>query len=365
LNAILGKTCPYCQTPIKPGEAVVFCSACGMPHHRQCWDEARGCTTFGCNGNPVTNPSNHDGRTNLMVVDIDSDDLDAQFCSNCGSPVYDVNAAYCSRCGISLQNIAPRYPRENEWTNAGHDPAGSRGLAPLYVFLLLLILFGYWTTDGFRVNDSIDTANNQIDVISKEPFESEEGKVIEDEQEEAVYQDIIIENENSSDDGALNPIQPADNLDTAESLDEHPQSDWEHTQNYDVLPQEDNSQFTDATKSNFEKTNASVVYLGCYDDTYNFGTTFSKARTKTITAELALIHPSPNEVIYFDLLYLLAAPDGTLLDSYAQTTWIEPGWTESYHRVWTDLDIYGPGIAILGVFDGDKLLASQVIELTE
>ena len=161
----------------------------------------------------------------------------------------------------------------------------------MYVFLLLLILFGYWATDGFRVNDSIDTANNQIDVISKEPFESEEGKVIEDEQEEAVYQDIIIENENSSDDGALNPIQPADNLDTAESLDEHPQSDWEHTQNYDVLPQEDNSQFTDATKSNFEKTNASVVYLGCYDDTYNFGTTFFESKDKNHNCRVSVNSP--------------------------------------------------------------------------
>ena len=266
----LAKPAALLSNPYKTRRSSGICSACGMPHHRQCWDEARGCTTFGCNGNPVTNPSNHDGRTNLMVVDIDSDDLDAQFCSNCGSPVYDVNAAYCSRCGISLQNIAPRYPRENEWTNAGHDPAGSRGLAPLYVFLLLLILFGYWATDGFRVNDSIDTANNQIDVISKEPFESEEGKVIEDEQEEAVYQDIIIENENSSDDGALNPIQPADNLDTTESqLFPNQIRNILKTMMYypkKTIPSSD--------AANQIQKNASVVYLGCYDDTYNFGTTF-------------------------------------------------------------------------------------------
>lgn len=38
----VGKTCPYCQTPVKPGEAVVFCSACSIPHHQQCWTEAEG-----------------------------------------------------------------------------------------------------------------------------------------------------------------------------------------------------------------------------------------------------------------------------------------------------------------------------------
>jgi len=49
-NAYVGKTCPYCQTPIKPDGNVVACSACGMPHHADCWQENRGCTTFGCRG---------------------------------------------------------------------------------------------------------------------------------------------------------------------------------------------------------------------------------------------------------------------------------------------------------------------------
>ncbi|MDI6784251.1 MAG: RDD family protein, partial [bacterium] len=47
---VVGKTCPFCQFPIKPGDNPVICSYCGIPHHHDCWQENRGCTTFGCHG---------------------------------------------------------------------------------------------------------------------------------------------------------------------------------------------------------------------------------------------------------------------------------------------------------------------------
>ncbi len=49
-DSVIGKTCPYCQTPIKPGAPVFVCSVCGIPHHTECWRENRRCTTFGCTG---------------------------------------------------------------------------------------------------------------------------------------------------------------------------------------------------------------------------------------------------------------------------------------------------------------------------
>lgn len=45
---VQGKTCPYCQTPIKPGEQATVCDSCGIPHHGECWQHNGGCTTFGC-----------------------------------------------------------------------------------------------------------------------------------------------------------------------------------------------------------------------------------------------------------------------------------------------------------------------------
>lgn len=45
---LVGKSCPYCQTPIKPNTTVRVCEACGIPHHSECWQDNGGCTTFGC-----------------------------------------------------------------------------------------------------------------------------------------------------------------------------------------------------------------------------------------------------------------------------------------------------------------------------
>ena len=45
-----GKTCPYCQFPIKGDSNLAICSQCGIPHHLECWQENGKCTTFGCRG---------------------------------------------------------------------------------------------------------------------------------------------------------------------------------------------------------------------------------------------------------------------------------------------------------------------------
>lgn len=50
MSSSIGKTCPYCQYPIKPGEPVIECGQCGMPHHKACWEHNGGCTTYGCSG---------------------------------------------------------------------------------------------------------------------------------------------------------------------------------------------------------------------------------------------------------------------------------------------------------------------------
>ena len=47
---IAGKTCPFCQTAIKPNDHVHICDACNNPHHIECWQQNGGCTTFGCQG---------------------------------------------------------------------------------------------------------------------------------------------------------------------------------------------------------------------------------------------------------------------------------------------------------------------------
>ncbi|WP_283410571.1 RING finger protein [Anoxynatronum buryatiense] len=67
--------CPYCQAPIRMGENTVVCSCCKMPHHLQCWMENGRCTTYGCKGHRLANPSiSPHRRQKLPIIEIDFDD---------------------------------------------------------------------------------------------------------------------------------------------------------------------------------------------------------------------------------------------------------------------------------------------------
>lgn len=80
----VGKICPYCKTEIKEGEDVIACPACGIPHHRGCWEENNGCTTFGCS-------EQHYKAVNINPTAV---------CSTCGAPL-EANQAFCSACGTA------------------------------------------------------------------------------------------------------------------------------------------------------------------------------------------------------------------------------------------------------------------------
>jgi len=49
-----GKLCAVCQTNIVTGEAIVYCPDCSLPFHRECWEENRGCSQYGCKSAPET-----------------------------------------------------------------------------------------------------------------------------------------------------------------------------------------------------------------------------------------------------------------------------------------------------------------------
>jgi TM2 domain-containing membrane protein YozV len=50
--------CPYCRMPFDTEEAPakIFCTACGVPHHEDCYQENGGCTVFGCPCAPADDP---------------------------------------------------------------------------------------------------------------------------------------------------------------------------------------------------------------------------------------------------------------------------------------------------------------------
>ena len=89
MDEYVGKICPYCKTEIKEGDEVKVCPECGIPHHAACWEENKGCTTFGCK-------EQHYEEQHTNPTDV---------CSNCGAPLGD-GQAFCPKCGTPKN--APR-----------------------------------------------------------------------------------------------------------------------------------------------------------------------------------------------------------------------------------------------------------------
>jgi len=118
-NAI-GKICPYCTVAIQAGDSIVICSSCEMPHHKECWEENKGCTTFGCLGqNPKEavlskikgtqheNTVNQSMCTKCGLILMDK----YNFCPHCGIKISNEEGVTCSKCGYTLSfknNYCPR-----------------------------------------------------------------------------------------------------------------------------------------------------------------------------------------------------------------------------------------------------------------
>ena len=95
MNNIYGKLCPYCKSVMKYGEDIIVCSECNMPHHKECWIENKGCTTFGCLGT-IDTPHISDE----VDFELTLDDFDMVRCKKCGSLI-EKNNHYCDHCGHS------------------------------------------------------------------------------------------------------------------------------------------------------------------------------------------------------------------------------------------------------------------------
>jgi TM2 domain-containing membrane protein YozV len=64
-----GPVCPYCRMPFDEASPPrIFCTACGMPHHEDCYRENGGCTVFGCKCAPADDPKLQVSQTDLSAV---------------------------------------------------------------------------------------------------------------------------------------------------------------------------------------------------------------------------------------------------------------------------------------------------------
>lgn len=119
MNEYVGKICPYCKTEFKENDDIVVCSICDMPHHKDCWIENQGCTTFGCLGTIKASDGSPSSVTSNTMQYEDSTSQAIIYCTRCGAQNAS-SSAFCCKCGNSLSATATQHT-EPHFTPSGNN----------------------------------------------------------------------------------------------------------------------------------------------------------------------------------------------------------------------------------------------------
>ena len=92
--------CSSCGREITRGELSVRCRLCLRNYHTRCWEQTRGCTTWGCAGKPAQGPP----------------ELKYRRCPYCGEDILDfaVKCSYCRTQLVQETRPADAHPRKSD-----------------------------------------------------------------------------------------------------------------------------------------------------------------------------------------------------------------------------------------------------------
>jgi Protein of unknown function (DUF2628). len=130
----IGKICPYCKTALTSFDDIVVCSVCEMPHHKDCWVENKGCTTFGCMGT-IDSAGNHGDYDNTTQSYSNTDSQPGHtyasqqsstylFCTRCGAKNF-TTSSFCRLCGNRLISNFSEQPIQNSSSDSQLEQTNS------------------------------------------------------------------------------------------------------------------------------------------------------------------------------------------------------------------------------------------------
>jgi hypothetical protein len=103
-GATIGAICPICQAGIQKGEGVVTCPDCDQVHHRECWVDVGGCSTYGCRQAPAA-------KEKQAVEPPLTAWGDTKKCPACGERIKSI-ALRCRYCGTDFNTVDPLTVRD-------------------------------------------------------------------------------------------------------------------------------------------------------------------------------------------------------------------------------------------------------------
>jgi len=99
VSAAQPATCPICQTAIASEDETTICPRCAQVHHRACWDEIGGCSTYGC---PAAPELAKEGQAQQPLAAWG----DTKRCPACGERIKSI-ALRCRYCGTDFHTVDP------------------------------------------------------------------------------------------------------------------------------------------------------------------------------------------------------------------------------------------------------------------
>ena len=132
MNQFSGKICPYCKTEFVDDDDIVVCSECNMPHHKECWIENQGCTTFGCSGtiqnsDSVQEPDSQANKVPESDIEMNPSNGEhhATYCPSCGRR-RKPSDLFCGYCGCRFTDRADGQAQPSSADEKGFIPSSAQ-----------------------------------------------------------------------------------------------------------------------------------------------------------------------------------------------------------------------------------------------
>lgn len=101
LEALRAATCPICGCKFEDTDEVRVCPDCKTPHHDECWEDNRGCSTYGCKSASHQETHTTEGTNNGL-----GNDSGMIACPACGT-MHPSTDLVCGSCGKLLGDALP------------------------------------------------------------------------------------------------------------------------------------------------------------------------------------------------------------------------------------------------------------------